>query len=106
MSATLPFNIWTKSPNCVSIYDDTFTDQLDSFQLTFVRRGTCQVVSIDIDEVKICKGQVRFTFSIDCELMAGRHDLTLTNTTEDETVFSDYPANVYDVPSDCVLNPL
>ena len=106
MSKTIPFNIWTKSPNCISFYDDTFTDQLDSFQLTFVRRQSCETVVIDIDEVKICEGQVRFSFSIDCELSGGRHDLTLINTTKDEIVFSDYPANVYDVPSDCVLNPL
>lgn len=106
MSKTIPFNIWTNSPNCISFYDDAFTDQLDSFQLTFVRRQTCETVVIDIDEVKNCNNQIRFSFSIACQLLNGRHDLTLTNTTKDEIVFSDRPANVYDIPSDCVKNPL
>lgn len=102
----IALNVWTKSPNSLSFDIENFEDSQDSFSLLFVRRRTCQEVSIPVQEIKLCDNRVRFCFSVDCELLSGLHDLTITNTTKDEIILSDYPANVYDVPRECVKNEI
>ena len=106
MTKKIPFAVWTKSENLISFYDNEFADQADSFQLLFVRRQTCESVIIDVDEVKACKGIIKFCFSVDCQILEGLHDATLTNTTKNEVVVSDYPTTVFDVPLDCIKNPV
>lgn len=102
----IPFDVWTKSNNKIKMYDPTFVDDSDSFSLLFVQRGICKEVTIPVDDVTQCEGRISFNFTIDCQLEQGTHDVTLTNTTKAETVFSDCVANVYDVPQECVKNQL
>lgn len=102
----IPFNVWTKSPNTITLYLPDFADELDSFELLFVLRLECLKITLPVQSVKKCNGRVIFSFSVDCELQGGTYDLTLTNITKAQEVFADCPTNVYDIPQECAKNNL
>ena len=101
----VPFNVWLKNSNSITIFDASFAATEDQFQLVFVSRETCVERTVEVSSIKLCQGRVSFVFSLECELSAGIHDATLTNTTTEEVVFSDYPVAVFDAPKECVQNP-
>jgi hypothetical protein len=102
----IPFNVWTKSPNTITIFPDNFAEELDSFELLFVSRIDCKEVVLPVTKVVDCAGRITFSFSVDCELEGGVWDITLTNTTKAQTVFEACPSTVFDIPNECVKNPL
>lgn len=102
----IAFNVWTRSPNTITLYLPDFEEELDSFELLFVLRLRCLEVTLPVESVKKCEGRVVFSFSVDCELQSGTHEVTLVNKTKSKNIFSEYPANVYDIPEECAPNDL